>query len=248
MVLSLSEQKIGLVLDVETTGIDPKSAEIIEVGLLQFSWEPDAKTCRFLESVSFLRQPSHVIPANITKITGIDDAMVAGRKMDWKRVQKLIDSSDVLIAHNMEFDRGFLSASGSLDLEDCHWACSIAHIDWRAKGFGSRALNYLAADHGFVNPFAHRALFDCATTFRLVSQYFPELYKRSLEKEYWIHATGAAFEKKDLLKNNHYRWDRERRVWKKRTVESELAGERKFLEEQVYAGPPGHLEEEISKA
>ncbi len=245
--LNLDERKIGTILDVETTGIDPKSAEIIEVGLLQFVWEPEKKTCRLLESFSLLRQPSHSIPSEITKITGIDDALVVGKKMDWQKVQTHIDGSDILIAHNVDFDRNFLTASGGLDFEDCHWACSIAHIDWKAKGFGSRALNYLAADHGFVNPFAHRALFDCATTFRLVSDHFPELYKRSLEKEFWVHATGAAFEKKDLLKNNHYRWDRDRRVWKKRTVESELLGERKFLEDQIYGGPSAHLEEEIAK-
>ncbi len=246
--LHLNERKIGTILDLETTGIDPKSAEIIEVGVLQFVWEPSTKSCKFLNAFSFLRQPSHPIPSEITRITGIDDAMVVGQKMDWQKLQSCIDSSDTLIAHNVDFDRGFLTGCGELDLEDCHWACSVAHIDWRAKGFGSRALNYLAADHGFVNPFAHRAMFDCATTFRLVSPHFSELYKRSLEKEFWIHATGAAFEKKDLLKNHHYRWDRDRRVWKKRTVESELIVERRFLEEKIYGGPSGHLEEEIAKA
>ena len=43
----------------------------------------------------------------------------------------------------------------------------------------------------FRKSFAHRALFDCATTFRLITPYMQELIQNSFQKEFRIPATGA---------------------------------------------------------
>jgi len=118
----------------------------------------------------------------------------------------------------------------------CHWACSMKHIDWESKGFRTRALNYLAADHGFVNPFAHRALFDCATTLRLIDPYFSEMSKRSHLREWRLLASHAPYEMKDKLRNQRYRWDNVKRVWYKDILEDTLEVERAFLQNEIYQG------------
>ena len=121
----------------------------------------------------------------------------------------------------------------------------MRHIDWQRHNFKTTKLNYLAADHGFVNPFAHRAVFDCATTFRLISPYLRELIARSYEREYLIKAVHSPFGSKEALRQRGYRWDPEERCWSRVCGETALGEERMFLAEHVYQGMPRHLELEV---
>lgn len=232
----------GIILDLETTGLDARRDKIIEIGILQFMVHADNPP-EIVECYSAVEDPQMPLPKEIAEITGLTDNVLAGRKIDWLKVRLLMQTSSIVIAHNADFDRSFLEARPELAGLACHWGCSVKHILWRKKGFTTRSLNYLAADHGFINPFAHRALFDCATTFRLVAPHLNELVKNSYEPEIVVSATGAAFEKKDALRTQGYRWDQEVRVWKKRVLNVELPEEIGFLEAKVYEGPSRHQQE-----
>lgn len=72
----------GLFVDVETTGLDPTSDEIIELAMTPFAYGSDGRITEIGESFEGLREPAIPIPAHITAITGIDDAMVAGQNID----------------------------------------------------------------------------------------------------------------------------------------------------------------------
>ncbi|MCX6110726.1 MAG: 3'-5' exonuclease [Proteobacteria bacterium] len=235
----------GLIVDVETTGLDPVADKIIEIGLLEFCWD-EAVAPRVTRSYGSLHDPERPISADIIRITGLSDAVLAKQAINWEVVRDFFRRTSVVIAHNADFDRSFLLNSGQLDGLDRPWACSLRHIDWRRLHCGNLGLNYLAADHGFVNPFAHQALFDCATTFRLVAPHLSELLQRSSEKEYLVKAVGSPFESKDLLKQRGYRWDAQERVWSRVLGESALVEERQFLQEHVYKGRGSHHEQEKS--
>jgi DNA polymerase-3 subunit epsilon len=181
-----------------------------------------------------LEDPGRPLSAEIQKLTGLSDELLAGHRIGWDYVRALMQRASVVVAHNADFDRGFIEKRSELEGISCHWACSMKHIDWEAKGFRTRALNYLAADHGFVNSFAYRALFDCATTFRLITPYVKELVQRSYLREVRILAVGAPFELKDALRNARYRWDNVKRVWFKDILEDGLDHEREFLQNEVY--------------
>src|SRR5258708_20210268 len=63
----------GLVdIDLETTGLDPSSAEIIEIGAVKFQDD------QILETYSTLVDPGSMIPAKITAITGITQDNILG--------------------------------------------------------------------------------------------------------------------------------------------------------------------------
>lgn len=238
----------GLIVDLETTGTDPQKDQVIEVGIIEFGVTsgPDGSLrADMISGYSSLQDPGQPLSPEITKLTGLTDGMVSGHRVDWDRVREMLSRASVVIAHNAAFDRGFLQRRPELAGVNPHWACSVKHINWRKHGFRTRALNYLAADHGFVNPFAHRALFDCATTFRLVAPYMEELIRRSYLREFLVVATGAPFETKDTLRQHGYRWNPEARVWARQMLEDELQEERAFLSAEVYKGEPRHREEEI---
>lgn len=236
--------KYGLVVDIETTGLNPSQDSIIEFGMVEFGYDVGLNPS-ISSMYSGLEDPKSALEPEIARLTGLTNEILAGQTIDWELVSKYWQRAEFVVAHNAEFDRSFLSSIPQLKCSKKHWACSVRHIDWRSKKFGSLKLNYLAADHGFVNPFAHRALFDCATTYRLVAPHLSELIKASHEPEVDIFATASPFESKDLLKANGYRWDPEKRVWRKRIVSSRLEVERDFLATQVYRGPSRHVEEEF---
>lgn len=231
----------GVIVDVETTGINPETDKIIEIGVLQFMLNEGEQPI-ITAMYSGLEDPGFPLTEEIKAITGITDAALKDQKINWSYVAELINGSEIAVAHNAAFDRGFLMKRQELTPLDVHWACSMRHIAWDKKKMQTRALNYLAADHGFVNPFAHRALFDCATTFRLISPHLEELIFRSYKREIEILAQHAPYEQKDKLKKRSYRWNDKARVWCKVILESDLEEERSFLESEIYAGRSMHLE------
>lgn len=234
----------GIIVDLETTGLDPQADAIMEIGILEFAVEGEQQPC-VTRTYGALQDPGREVSEEVLKLTGLTQAHLAGQQIDWDHVRGFFQRASIVIAHNADFDRRFLEKSGKLAGLAPHWACSMRHIDWKRHGKGSVSLNYLAADHGFVNPFAHRAVFDCATTFRLVAPHLNELIIRSYEREYHVKAVYSPFESKDVLRLRGYRWDPEERVWGKVVGETALVEERKFLAEQVYRGEPKHREIEV---
>lgn len=96
---------IYAVLDLETTGTSSED-EIIQVGLVLMDEEFNV----FQTLNSFVR-PSGPIPAFITQLTGIDDAMVADAPEPDDLLLEMIPllQDAVLIGHNVSFDAGFLN-------------------------------------------------------------------------------------------------------------------------------------------
>src|SRR5258708_35479177 len=72
-----SQKRIGLILDVETTGLDPTRDEIIELAMLKFEYGVDGTVFRVLDQFSRLREPTIALPIEITKLTGITPEMLA---------------------------------------------------------------------------------------------------------------------------------------------------------------------------
>lgn len=235
----------GVIVDLETTGLDSEKDRIIEIGVLEFMLEEGQEPI-ITEMYGACEDPGFALTPEIIELTGLTDASLKGRRIDWQHVQNMLGRASVIIAHNAAFDRGFLLRRPELDLTGAHWACSQKHIDWRGKKHRCRSLNHLAADYGFVNPFAHRALFDTATTFRLIKPHLIEMIGRSYEREVVIEALGAAFEVKDKLRERGYSWDAQVRVWTKQVFESELELERGFLAIDIYGGNARHRETFLS--
>jgi len=225
--------KYGIILDVETTGLNCEEDRIIEIAILKFSL---GSRPNIINLYSELENPGVPLSPEIQKLTHITPDLLEGASIDWSKVKKDLEEASLVIAHNMEFDRSFVMKKDELKNSKVKWACSLNHIDWHKHGFKTRSLNHLACDHGFINPFPHRALFDCATTFRLITPYLQELLKRSGEAEYELSANNSPFRSKDILKERGYRWNPEKRVWSKRVFETDLEDEKLFLQDNVYNG------------
>jgi len=208
-----------IVLDTETTGLDSRNEAIIELAML--SVLVDTATGLPVGPVTIyesFEDPGKPIPPAIQDITGIDDTMVAGQRIDDAAVTALVEQADLIVAHNAGFDRPFVEARLPV-FATKPWNCSFAGIDWKKEGSGSAKLEFLASERGWFYD-AHRAQVDCHALLQVLSTPLADgqtglarLLAGAGQTRYKLRATGAPFESKDKLKARGYRWDGEGRVW-----------------------------------
>ncbi|MEE1137510.1 MAG: PolC-type DNA polymerase III [Acutalibacteraceae bacterium] len=93
-----------IVFDVETTGLRTDRVRLTEIGAVKFV--DGAERARFQTFVN----PEMPIPAKITELTGITNAMVANAPKEAEAVRKFFEfcGDGVLVAHNATFDTNVL--------------------------------------------------------------------------------------------------------------------------------------------
>jgi DNA polymerase-3 subunit epsilon len=237
--------RLGIILDTETTGLDHATHDVIELGMVAFTY--DQTGVRDVVGVfSALQEPSHAISAEITGITGITDEMVAGQRFDLDAIQRFIADADLLIAHNARFDRPFCEKlTPGFDVKP--WACSVSEVDWVGLGFEGTKLGYLVGQCGAFHN-GHRAVDDCHALLEVLSHPartqapspFQQLLASSQQTRLRIHAIGSPFHTKDALKERGYRWSDgmggKPKCWWREVAEDAYDDEVCFLEEEIYAG------------
>ena len=245
-----------LVLDTETTGLEHSRDKIIELALLRVDIDTSTGLpCGRVQLYDGLEDPGQPIPDIIRKITGIDDSMVAGQKLDEARIAELLDGVDLVVAHNAGFDRPFVEARLPAFAAKA-WACSFADIDWKQEGRDSAKLTALALDLGLFYD-AHRAEMDCHALLAVLQADLPvaghtglaHLLGAAEGTRYRLQATGAPFDAKDVLKERGYRWDAANKVWHTRlNDEATLQLECDWLAVSVYSGRAARVQVEALDA
>lgn len=207
-----SPTHFGVVVDVETTGLDPMRDEVIELGMNLFEYYPDGRVHRLVDEFRRFRDPSRPIPPEITEITGITDEMVCGQSIDPGEVDTFIARAGLVVAHNATFDRRFCERLWPAFAGKA-WACSLSQINWAAEGFDGSKLGYLLAGLGLFHT-GHRAADDSLALLEVLSHPLPRsghtaltsLLESARQNTVRIWAKGAPYDRKDLLKARGYRW------------------------------------------
>ena len=243
-------KRLGLIVDVETTGLDPTRDKIIELAILPFDFSSEGVLYGVHDSYAGFEDPGMPIPGEISRLTGITDDDVRRQKLDDDAVAALAAGASLVIAHNAGFDRRFLERRFSVFV-DTPWGCSREQVPWAAEGLRSRSLDYLLYRFGYFFD-GHRALNDCQAVLHLLSLNLPisgqpilPVFLKNARRRAWrIWALEADFDLKDRLKARGYRWsngeDGRPKAWFSDVDDAELAAEEEFLAEQIYAGQPRH--------
>ena len=235
---------VAAVVDVETTGTNPDGDKIIELGICLFEYHRQSgRIYRVLGCWEWFEDPGFSIPAEIVKITGITDEMVAGQRIDDHGVDYLLGRVVLVIAHNADFDRRFLERRLPTFAAK-HWACSRADVHWKAEGIRSSALEFIAYSLGFFHD-GHRAASDCRATAHALAQTLPgtgrlafqALLERARQPTWRLWARDAAIEKKDLLKAHGYVWSAgvsgRPKSWYRDVADADKAAEVSWLRQNV---------------
>ncbi len=160
-----------VVVDLETTSLGTSAHHIIEIAAAR------VQRGKVIEELSQLINPGLRLPPFITHLTGIDDAMLAGRPNIfevWPRILQFI-GNDVLVAHNANFDMSFLNAVATL-LNGAALTnpvlCTLKLARQLLPGLKRRGLDALAAHFGIPQADRHRALGDVRITTELLFHLF----------------------------------------------------------------------------
>jgi len=239
-----SVTRLGLFVDVETTGLDPNRDEIVELAMVPFSYGVDGRIFSIHQAFEKLREPSQLLSAKITALTGITNDMVAGKVIDPADVATFANRADLVIAHNASFDRRFVERFCDVFAHK-PWACSMSQIDWAEEGFEGTKLGYLAMGAGFFYD-RHRAANDCLAAIELLATPLPNsrrlamdcLLEKARRPGWRIWAENSPFELKDELKARGYRWNGDGssgpKAWYIDVDDSTKEQELGFLRSEIY--------------
>jgi DNA polymerase-3 subunit alpha (Gram-positive type) len=97
-----------VVLDIETTGLNAGTDKIIEIGAVRI------KDGKYKDEFSSFINPHVPIPPGIVNLTGITDDMVSNAPDEGDVLQRFMEFAGdaVLVAHNAQFDMGFIRQHG----------------------------------------------------------------------------------------------------------------------------------------
>ena len=211
-----------LILDTETSGLDPDVDSCLEVGAILFD----------VPSRSVLAQQSFLLPVETNAAEAINriPAAVTRLPQPWSEgmswFQNLVAAADVLVAHNAAFDRQWFGR-GALPPVARPWLCSMEDIRWPAdRQLRSRpSVRDLALAYGVPVWAAHRALTDCIYLAEVFARCddLEILLQRGLEPRRLMRAR-VSFDERHQAKEAGFRWnDPIKGAWTRRLSERECS-------------------------
>ena len=204
-----------LILDTETTGLDNEKDDCLEVGSILFN----------VKSRSVLAQQSFLLPVEINNAEKINNIPAEITRLPQplfeaiKYFESLVQVSDVIVAHNAEFDMKWFGFNKLPQIEK-QWICSMDDITWPAdRQLKTRpSVRDLALAYGVPVWNAHRALTDCiylAEVFQRCVD-LEKLLIRALEPKVLLRAE-VSYDQRHLAKKAGFTWnDAIKGAWSRR--------------------------------
>lgn len=233
---------LGVYTDVETTGLNSSSDEIIQCTTCKFWFNDSGEIGRVEQPKTWFNEPKRCqLTADISNLTGITTQMLVGQTLPPEELAAELNAARVVFAHNAFFDRKFIDAHcRNLLKERMTWLCSQRDVPWGRYDFKTAKLEYIAFKLGFVYD-AHMSEPDVVAGIRVLSS---RLGDRTVLRHTFgglvpkraILATGSPFSKKDVLKRYGYNWNQIERVWEKEVDEEDAESELTWLNEEIYRG------------
>jgi DNA polymerase-3 subunit epsilon len=211
----------ALLLDTETSGLNPATDHVIEVAATIFNLEFNAPETIFSSlcfSETNTAEAINQIPAELLAKAPPAEAV-------WAHVMKMASLCDVVIAHNAEFDRSFSPP----DMQALTWICSLYDIEW-PKGKAGSNLVATALAHGVPVHSAHRAFADVDVMSRLFTRVgemgadWETMFRRAMRPKKLFYSL-ASYDDRAIVKAHGFMWDPSRfgKNWAKRMAVDDVA-------------------------
>ncbi len=169
------DEAVFTFLDVETTGLSPRTSRVCEVALIGF--QGNCRVCHF----SSLVNPGLPIPPETSRIHGITDEMVKNSPAFPALAPRLIAllEGTVIVAHNTDFDLSFMEmefARAGLRLPELP-VIDTLYIARRLGTFTNNRLGTIAKELDISTENWHRALSDVEMT-RKIFEHFMLVFRK----------------------------------------------------------------------
>ena len=148
------------VLDIETTGLSPQNDYITEISAIKY------RNNRRVDEFSSLVKPELSIPYYITRLTGINDAMVADAPAIDEVVLSFMEflADDIIAGYNVAFDLSFIAENlaGYYAKRLANDYVDVMKLAQNELPFLGRPKQTAVAEYFNIDTAgAHRALVDC---------------------------------------------------------------------------------------
>ncbi|GDX72092.1 DNA polymerase III subunit epsilon [Cyanobium sp.] len=210
-----------LILDTETTGLDPDRHHCIEVGAVLF----DVPHRAVLSQVSFLlpcaRNEAEAVNGIAAAISQLPQPWQSGLAC----FEAMLESAELVVAHNAAFDRQWFGL-GPLPPIHKPWLCSMEDLRWPAERQlrATPSVRDLALAYGVPVWAAHRALTDCiylAQVFERCGE-LEQLLEQGLEPRR-LYRARVSYEERHRAREAGFRWnDPVSGAWTRRLSEREV--------------------------
>lgn len=176
-----------VILDIETTGLDPENASIIDIGAILI------KDSEIINRFSSLVEYKGIIPETTKRITGISESMLVGVPKLEEVLKKLKDfiSKRPVVSHNgFSFDFPMLEKNG-FKFVDKYDSMEFAFFVMPTYPHG----HSMGALSQYFNlpEIQHRSLSDCEAEFKVINKLQSEFIKKPKKKrEALKHITQTA--------------------------------------------------------
>jgi len=171
-----------VIVDVETTGLEPRLDSIIEVAAVK------VLNGEILDEFDTLLNPGVFVPQETTDITGITTEMLKGAPQFAdvaEEYMKFLGEGTVFVAHNVEFDREFLNVHLMRSEREkmLHpYLCTYKLAKLVHPNLKRYALSELAKVFEIELPQAHRAIHDARATAELFGRFMRVLHDGGLRR------------------------------------------------------------------
>ena len=161
--------------DLETTGLDPKTDKIIEIGAVR------VKGGEIVDTFQSFVNPGRMLPDKITELTGIRDEDLKDAPAIEEVVPLFLEfaGDECFLGHSVIFDYSFMKkAVVNLDGKNKYEKKGIDTLKIARKHLASlesRRLSYLCEYYG-IEQNAHRALGDAVATHLLYQKLLSQFY------------------------------------------------------------------------
>ncbi|MEL6626854.1 MAG: exonuclease domain-containing protein [Bacteroidota bacterium] len=163
----MAKKRDFAIIDIETTGGDPKMDRITEIAIIRYNGE------EVVDSFTSLVNPQMAIPPYITRITGIDNEMVKEAPKFYEVAKQIVEITQdtVFVAHNVRFDYSFIQK----EFRQLAYTftrpqlCTVKLSRKIIPGHKSYSLGNICRELGIPNEARHRAWGDASATVKLLA-------------------------------------------------------------------------------
>lgn len=211
-----------LILDTETTGLDPERDVCIEVGAVLF----DVAHRAVLSQISFLLPCEHNAAIAVNGIDPVVSRLPQPWALALQCFEAMLETADVVLAHHAAFDRQWFGR-GPLPPIAQPWLCSMEDLRWPAERQlrANPSVRDLALAYGVPVWAAHRALTDCIYLAQVLERCsdLEDLLLTGLEPRR-LYRARLSYEERHKAREAGFRWNEPiSGAWSRRLSEREAA-------------------------
>ncbi len=236
-------EAVAVIVDVETTGLDHRQHEVIELGMVAFVHDANGRVGPVVGAVSQFRRAVDPDPPGDHPPDRHHRRHGRGPGARPRRGPRAARACQLGYRPPRDVRQAILRAARPA-FRDKAWGCSMREVPWIDLGYEGARLGHLVMQGGLFHH-GHRAVDDCHALLELLASSrdgadsaLRHLLASAGQPRVRLWAERSPFDRKDVLRSRGYRWnngdDGRARSWWTEIPEGAVDEEMRFLREEIY--------------